>query len=220
MTRAYEFIKELEGSFAIHHAHIHYGQDDFVFQEVASRGGERYDALLDLENDGRWAPLQHLAKETAPWLPFIAALFQDDWKVTSSLIYSRPGANNQQWHCDGGHLGAAEAGFDGNGHAPPYAVCVFMPLIDLSSQVGFTQFFVKSHKTSKLIGFGEAAQWLAADFDGILKAGQAVIYDYRLMHRGMANQSKGTVRPVLQFLYTKPYYTETKNYAGLSMYTE
>ena len=39
-------------------------------------------------------------------------------------------AADQDWHCDGRHLaGAPQAGFDGAGAAPPYAVCVFCPLV-------------------------------------------------------------------------------------------
>ena len=83
-----------------------------------------------------------------------------------------------------------------------------MPLIDLNETTGFTQFFMRSHKTSQLIGFGEAASTLRLSFDGILKAGQNVLYDYRLLHRGMANNTTSTVRPVLLFLYTVPAYKE------------
>jgi hypothetical protein len=39
-----------------------------------------------------------------------------------------------------------------------------------------------------------------------------VVYDYRLMHRGMPNVSEATQRPVLQLLYHVPTYKETKNY--------
>ena len=34
-----------------------------------------------------------------------------------------------------------------------------------------------------------------------LKAGDWVVYDYRLMHRGIGNESKDTRRPILQFMY-------------------
>jgi ectoine hydroxylase-related dioxygenase (phytanoyl-CoA dioxygenase family) len=142
------------------------------------------------------------------------------WWCDVSVVYSKPGATNQDWHCDGRHLaGAARADFDGEGVADPYAVCVFCPLVDLNESVGFTQFWAGSHKSSDgLIGFGSAAEVLRGTVDGVVKAGGAVAYDYRTMHRGMANNSKETRRPVLQFLYAKSNYRETKNYGAESLF--
>ena len=142
------------------------------------------------------------------------------WWCDVSVVYSKPGATNQDWHCDGRHLaGAARADFDGRGVAPPYAVCVFCPLVDLNEELGFTQFWAGSHVSSDgLIGFGSAAEVLRGTVDGIVRAGGAVAYDYRTMHRGMANVSAKTTRPVLQFLYAKSNYRETKNYGAESLF--
>jgi len=41
--------------------------------------------------------------------------------------------------------------------ADPYALCVFVPLIDLDQDVGFTQFWPGSHRYNGLWGFGGAA---------------------------------------------------------------
>ena len=41
----------------------------------------------------------------------------------------------------------------------------------------------------------------------IVNAGSAVVYDYRLMHRGMPNDSEDE-RPILQFVYSVPEYQE------------
>ena len=108
--------------------------------------------------------------------------------------------------------------FDGVGEAPPYAVCVFCPLIHLDEEVGHTQFWAGSHRTDGLIGFGSAAEVLRGAVNGIVPAGGFVAYDYRLMHRGMANASREMTRPVLQFLYAKTSYRETKNYGAESLF--
>ena len=211
------YISKIERRFAEAHTEISYGSDRFAFKEIGSRGGERFDALVDLERE-EWASLRALAKTDAPWLPFVRDLMSNSWNVNVSVVYSKPGAKNQEWHADGRHLDAECDPRTGLGHAPPYGVCVFMPLIDLNAATGFTQFFMRSHKTSQLIGFGEAVATLRLSFDGVLEAGQSVLYDYRLLHRGMANNTTNTVRPVLQFLYTVPAYKELRNYGVESLW--
>lgn len=84
--------------------------------------------------------------------------------------YSRPGAPNQAWHCDGGHVNPDAGWPDENGVeaqqlSKAYAICVFTPLIDLSETVGFTQFWPGSHKYEKLLGFGPAAEELGEFFN-------------------------------------------------------
>lgn len=213
---AYRYVEQVEDHFQLHHPDIDYQNGAFSFQEIGSRSGLRYDVRIDMSRDDRWSSLHQVAEQTGPWLNMVHVIFgEGNWKVEANVIYSKPGAKNQVWHCDGGHL-EQEADWDGHGLAPPYALCVFLPLIDLNPRVGFTQFFLGSHKTSQLVGFGPAAKWLAADFDGILCAGESVMYDYRLMHRGMANEEK--LRPIIQLLYTKHFYVETKNYGSVSMY--
>jgi len=186
---------------------------------------------LDRQDEDDAAFVRELAM-TAPWTRTLVEplLGSNDprsgrsrgaevWRCDVSVVYSRPGAAHQDWHCDGRHLaGAARADFDGDGLAPPYALCVFCPLVDLNADVGFTQFWAGSHRGAELIGFGGAAEVLRGTVDGIVQAGGAVAYDYRTMHRGMANVSAGTTRPVLQFLYAESNYRETKNYGAESLF--
>ena len=51
-----------------------------------------------------------------------------------------------------------------------------------------------------------------------LQAGGCVLYDYRLMHRGMPNTSVGTERPLVQLLYHSRAYVEKKNYGVRSLF--
>ena len=92
---------QIERRFAEAHAEISYGSDRFAFKEIGSRGGgERFDALVDLERE-EWASLRALANMDAPWLPFVRELMSDSWNVNVSVVYSKPGAKNQEWHADG-----------------------------------------------------------------------------------------------------------------------
>ena len=132
------------------------------------------------------------------------------------MVYSKPGAHNQGWHADGDHQkGAKDAGWDVDGWktrlAEPYALCLFIPLIDLNDRTGYTQFWPASHRYKELMGFGPVAEIAESSWNGKCSAGDAIWYDYRLMHRGMGNTSTA-LRPVVQVLFKKSWYTETRNY--------
>lgn len=101
-------------------------------------------------------------------------------RVQVSAVYSRPGAPDQDWHSDGGHLdrdggwGSGEPGDDLT-PSPPYAVCVFVPLVDLTPETGYTSFWPRSHRHAGLLGFGPAATAFGAEVNGVVKAGTAVV---------------------------------------------
>ena len=164
---------------------IRMGTQFFLFKEVSVRGRERYDLLLDLAAEpflAQWCA-------AAPWMPLIKALLGEDVQVDVSVIFARGGADDQDWHSDGAHLGSPVAGWNGLGHAMPYAICVFLPLLDLTPDTGCTQFWPATHKYDQLLGFGPAGPVLHCTVDGLVPAGHAVIYDYRLMHRGLRNNT-------------------------------
>jgi len=154
--------------------------------------------------------------------------YPDEIDFDISVVYSRPGACAQKWHADGAHqTGVPDAGWedeDGGKSstlAPPYALCLFLPLIDLNAAVGFTQFWPGSHRYRDLMGFGPVAEVVGATFDGICQAGDGIWYDYRLWHRGMANHgSSKTVRPVVQVVFKKKWYIERANYGEESIVKE
>jgi len=162
-----------------------------------------------------------------------------------SVVYSRPGATYQGWHADGNYIkGSNDAGWwniDNNNNnnndnddnveeeenyqqktpsfSTPYALCLFIPLINLQKEVGYTQFWPRSHYNRDLSGFGKVAEITNATFDAICNAGDSIWYDYRLMHRGMPNCStNGVVRPVLQIIFKKKWYVERANYGVESVF--
>ena len=207
---------------------IDLGTTLFAFQEMSSRGRQRFDLLFEEgASDQGSATIFSLARQ-GPWVEMIRAALsrqldeetdakrqkQDEreqgLRCQVSVVYSRPGADAQDWHSDGNHRGAT-SGWHGEQASTPYALCVFVPLVDLDSLVGFTQFWPGTHHHPKLAGFGASAPILGCNVDATLAAGGAAIYDYRLLHRGMPNRSS-VQRPVLQFIYHTASYRETKNF--------
>ena len=210
-------IFEAEQAVAERRPDLLLGVDLFAFAEFSSRGSQRFDLLFSDEEE-RCNKVFEIAR-TAPWIALIKTVLGDEFCCMVSVVYSRPGSEAQDWHTDGAHIGRS-SGWDDSAFepTPPYAVCVFLALVDLDRTVGFTQFWPGTHRYSGLAGFGHAAPLLGCAVDAIVPAGGCVIYDYRLMHRGMPNTSVSTQRPLIQFLYHKPGYKETKNYGQTRLF--
>ena len=206
-------IVQAEEAIRTNYPKIVIGEDAFTFKEVSSRGNHRFDLLLE---DSEL--LQNFVRN-GPWVKdLIDPFLGDTWNSQTSVVYSRPGAPDQEWHADGRHLGARPH-FVCDPAPDPYAICVFVPLCDLSTEVGGTEFWPGSHVNDKVIGFGQTATVMGTSFDGSdMRAGDAVAYDYRLLHRGRANTSASTERCVIQILYKLRSYEETTNYGTRSIF--
>uniref|UniRef100_A0A7S1Y5H0 Phytanoyl-CoA dioxygenase n=1 Tax=Grammatophora oceanica TaxID=210454 RepID=A0A7S1Y5H0_9STRA len=209
-------ISNVEALLSSRRPEIAYGKDNFHFREIASRGGERFDLRL-LDADAKDFVRQHVFGNPRVTSFLSNALGSpNEIDFDTSVVYSRPGARTQGWHADGDHQrGATDAGWETDGWnarlANAYALCVFIPLIDLDDDVGFTQFWPASHRNRDLMGFGKVAELAQATYDGKCSAGDGIWYDYRLFHRGMPNSST-VVRPVLQVIFKKKWYVEKANY--------
>ena len=51
------------------------------------------------------------------------------------------------------------------------------------------------------------------------KAGDAILFDYRVLHRGRANASDRP-RPLLYFTYARPWFTDATNYSDVSLFED
>jgi hypothetical protein len=103
-----------------------------------------------------------------------------------SLLLSTPGSQTQSWHADGGHIHLQS-------HAPPHCLNVFVPLVDLCPSLGPTELRPKSHYytrdlTKMVLGAMARKEWETAVMP-VLRRGEALLFDYRILHRGRANQS-------------------------------
>jgi len=105
--------------------------------------------------------------------------------------------NHQRWHGDGGHL------FD-HVHLPPHCINVFYPLVQLDEDIGPTEVQAGSHILGKFTSPD------GGTFALTCRDGDAVLFDYRIKHRGMANNMQFD-RPVLYLAYSKPYFRDVGN---------
>jgi hypothetical protein len=189
------------------------------YKEIMQRDENRFDFRLDLDlansvGSGGWRNIEAKGR----WLPLVEKILGTGYSlVKCGCVLSLPGTGVQYWHSDGVHNGAS-ANFGSDNAAPTHALCVFVPLIDLDMSTGFTEFWAGSHKYSKLLA-KKGEQALPGGTNGILKKGECLLYDYRTIHRGMPNTSKGD-RPVCYFLYTKPgqEFVENQNFVTDSVF--
>ena len=99
----------------------------FLFREIASRSKQRFDLLIGKESE-----LYHIVREQVlgyqSEIPnILQKLFSGtennendgenngnvEWDMDLSVVYSKPGANHQGWHADGGHIeGDSDTGWD------------------------------------------------------------------------------------------------------------
>lgn len=211
-------IQEVDEKIRYHHPQIDIGNENFLFSEIASRSKHRFDLRLgDLDVFVE----ENLLGQEAIRSLIHTVLDGNDFNYDVSVVYSRPGADFQGWHSDGNHATSSEdAGWSVNGWetclSGPYAICMFIPLIDLDDETGFTQFWPGSHRSKNWVGFGKVAGVVGSTFDGKGAAGSAFWYDYRTWHRGMPNRSN-VLRPVLQVIFKQSWYIEKDNYGTLSI---
>ena len=83
-------------------------------------------------------------------------------------------------------------------------VNVFVPLVAITDEIGGTEMKTRSHRHNN--GARGTAFEGYKDLPSItpsVEAGTPIIMDYRVWHRGLANTSERTVRPLLYFKYAK-----------------
>lgn len=115
--------------------------------------------------------------------------------IHAGCMLSLPGSEAQPYHQDGPHLH--------KNHLPVHALNVFVPLVDLRVANGPTEFIPDSHRNYDVDRH-------PVQFE--LNAGQCLLFDYRVKHRGIANRSDRP-RPVLYFTYAKPFFVDEANFS-------
>ena len=191
------------------------------YHELVQRSPGRFDVPLteqDLE------PLWGARGSTAPGVPWLdhvhAALGADATPSFCGVVFSRPGSPAQQWHIDSPH--------EAREHLPAHAVNVLVALADIPLAAGPTEVAAGTHRlTNHLLRpwldrddllyqtateitpatlHGSDASAGAAPQESLaqpMAAGDCLIFDDRILHRGLANAS-GRERWVAYFSYLRP----------------
>lgn len=126
-------------------------------------------------------------------------------------IVALPGADMQHFHIDHPQLFSESDGLET--FLPPYAIHMSIPLIDLDEATGTTALWEGSHR-KPFHGPLEAehADTLLKDACfPYTKTGDCVLMDFRLWHRGTANQSN-KARSFLYMVYSRSWFHDTTNY--------
>ena len=207
--------------------------ENFAFTEVAGRQSGRIDSRLGLPKTTNQtvAPEFYGSPSTPCTLSLseitgnkqlqkaVEKILGSDATLTyAGLIYSFPGSEDQNFHQDGIPLFPDDLDLQ----LPPYALNVFIPVHELSRDMGLTEFFPSSNKAaefnrlSKLDLIRESthssrSKKKVATIQPLLSVGDALFYDYRVCHRGVANRSQFT-RTMLYVMYSRPWLKEHINF--------
>ena len=158
------------------------------FDVLRERGRGRFDMTLPAFDTPEFDFLTDFKK--TPWMPIVKTILGDDIVlIHKGCFLSMPDAEVQVYHQDGVHLTTQT-------QRPCHAINVFVPLVDLTSRNGPTEFCLGSHILGNE-GFDK--DFLETPKP---KAGTPVIFDYRLGHRGLGNSSH-KCRPIVYCTYAR-----------------
>ena len=134
----------------------------------------------------------------APWMPLVRALLGAAARLCHvGVMLSLPGSAPQQWHSDGPHMHHSQ-------QLGPHALNVFVPLVALTPANGPTEFVPTTHLHWDS---DERPVCLTAD------AGDAILFDYRTKHRGLANRG-AEPRPLVYLTYGQPWWVDAYNFSA------
>lgn len=222
----------------------------FKFLEASSRCLGRID--ISLVGELGSYPFNSNELTHHPEIMQLARAFLGENCVLSyvGLVLSFPGSADQPFHEDGEPLfqktGDAtrselpESFCESNVQCPPHAINVFIPLNDVTNDLGPTEFLVSSHLVEKrpdiehilekgapssIIENPEGSSYyrcrLRNAVGPLLKAGSALLYDYRVIHRGTGNLSGDldSCRYMLYMLYSRPWFKDHVNFGKTSIFS-
>ncbi len=196
------------------------------FHDMAVRGDpRRIEATLPLD------PTFSEINAAPALLSMVEYIMQDrDLEIdTHSYVHAEPGSPQQHWHCavDFLHGEAAIAATTGSRaspqHTPPHGVVAVVPLVDLETNNGATEFIVGSHVHPAVLGQGldlwdgdaGTAHWEGMPhltrMKVLVPCGSVLLFDLRTTHRGGPNESE-LPRSVLYTSYVREWFRDAVNF--------
>ena len=110
----------------------------------------------------------------------------DNYICNLSLLKATPGCPTQSWHADGGHTSLTK-------HEHCHVFNVFIPLVDVPLSMGPTELRPGTHyhtrNLASMMLLAKARKTLRSPVTPELQMGDALMFDYRILHRGRANMS-------------------------------
>ena len=145
-------------------------------------------------------------------MPIVKALLGDDCVIQSiGVVCAYPGSQAQHVHRD--HPALFPSALQLGATAPPYALHLVVPLVDLDEVTGTTALWDGSHRA--LSDPGEREAWARAGLDGATtpwpKLGDSYLMDFRLRHGGTPNRSDRP-RPLLYIVYSRAWFQDRANF--------
>lgn len=182
------------------------------YLEIVQRSPGRWDVPITPQQFG-------IDDRKMPWWPLVAAVLGEDAEPSfSGVVSSEPGSPAQHWHIDSPH--------EAPEHRPAHAMNVLLALHDTPMVMGPTECARGSHVLTNHLRnpllvreeliyqhAGTSPESLVRgtpsrvpeSFADSMAAGSCLVFDDRLLHRGLANRSD-TVRHVAYFSYRKKGY--------------
>lgn len=212
-------------------------EDAFGYRQIVHRSLGRYDLSLEgvvsfsRRRDGGAPPavsdqsagvqVMRALLASPLWTQLLTHVLGPDYKTTvTAALLAKPGCAEQAPHCDGGHLFHATHGFGNGGgggageahNVPAHALQLFLPLCDTPVARGPTEFWPGSH----LGGNAALAHLMPHRVALEATSGDAVVFDFRVRHRGMANRSDQW-RPILYQTCSRAWFTDDFNFPDASL---
>jgi hypothetical protein len=209
------------------------------FREVVMRSPGRYElSLLNLEQQEfekvsntsiRIPDTSRILKILEPLLPRLLGRKDDSSPAAAaaaaaesstsvklchlSLLVATPGSVDQGWHADGGHLSVLE-------HLPCHCFNIFIPLEDIPLEMGPTEFRPGGHYLTRNLApmmlAARCRKTLRSPVWPPLKLGDVLLFDYRVLHRGRANNTLRN-RHVLVLTFCEQWFEDILNFPKRSM---
>jgi ectoine hydroxylase-related dioxygenase (phytanoyl-CoA dioxygenase family) len=192
-------------------AHCAAASEDYFFR-IGSVGRKR--------SPGRWDIVNAALMDEPPfasralrwngfWAKLVRRLLGPACRMERlGVVFAKSGAADQGVHRDGKALFSD----DGNVSClPAHCLHVFVPLVDLTLENGPTEFFPGTH----IRGAPPRVPGVPGITftNRVLRAGSFIIFDFRVLHRGLRNASSAA-RPMLYFTFSRPWFRDDTNYHG------